>query len=113
MLLITGLFGWILGDGTFETDHTKVAKQMQKNGWGESLAYNIAWGSFNDFPIWKTIGNVFGDMNPSVVTSATKLVSTTGNVIMGDKTLFQAVTNTIGATADLKGWADALAQTTA
>lgn len=113
MLLITGLFGWILGDGTFETDHTKVAKQMQKNGWGESLAYNIAWGSFNDFPIWKTIGNVFGDMNPSVVTSATKLVSTAGNVIMGDKTLFQAVTNTIGAAADLKGWADVLAQTTA
>lgn len=109
MLLITGLFGWILGDGTFETDHEKVAREMRNAGWGESLAYNIAWGSFSDFPIWKTLGNVFGDLNPSVVTSASKLVTTTGNVIVGNKSLLQAVTNTVGAAADLKGWADKLA----
>ena len=51
-----------------------------------------------------------GDWNPPAWTSAKRLVTNTGAVILGNKTLFQAVTNTVGAAADLKGIADALSE---
>ena len=109
MMLVTILFGLVV-DGEVTTDHTKMARAMQKKGWGASFMYNVAYGSFQDFPFWQTIGSMFGDLNPMVVTSAKKLVTNTGNVIMGDKTVMQALTNTIGAAADLRGWANKLAE---
>ena len=108
MMLVTILFGLTI-DGEVTTDHQKVARAMQKKGWGPSIMYNIAYGSFQDFPFWQTIGSMFGDLNPMVVTSAKRLVQNTGNVITGDKTIMQALTNTVGAVADLRGWANALA----
>jgi hypothetical protein len=53
---------------------------------------------------------MFSDLNPSVVTSGKKIVETTGNVLIGKKTVAQAITNTIGAAADLRGWANSLAK---
>ena len=109
MMLITGLFG-MLFDGEWVTDREKVARSMQKHGWGPSFMYNVAYGSFSDFPFWQTLGSMFGDLNPTVVTSATRLVTNTANVVVGKKTLAQALTNTIGAAADLRGWANKLAE---
>lgn len=109
ILLITGLFGLLL-DGEWTTDTSKVARSARKAGWGHSFAFNIAYGSFTDFPIWSSIQSMLGDWNPPAWTSAKRLVENTGAVILGNKTLFQAVTNTVGAAADLKGWADALAE---
>lgn len=109
MMLVTILFG-LINDGEITTDHQKIARAMQSKGWGASFMYNVAYGSFQDFPFWQTIGSMFGDLNPMVVTSAKRLVTTTGNVIMGDKTIMQAFTNTIGAAADLRGWANKLAE---
>ena len=109
MMLVTGLFGMMF-DGKWETDRTKVARSMQNHGWIPSFTYNVAYGSFSDFPFWQTLGNMFSDLNPSVVTSGKKIVETTGNVLIGKKTVAQAITNTIGAAADLRGWANSLAK---
>ena len=109
MMLVTILFGLTI-DGEVTTDTQKVARAMQKKGWGASFMYNVAYGSFQDFPFWQTIGSMFGDLNPTVVVSAKRLVQNTGNVITGDKTIMQALTNTIGAAADLRGWANKLAE---
>ena len=53
---------------------------------------------------------MFGDFNPSMVISAKRIVENSGAVIMGNKSIFQAVTNTVGAASDLKGLANRLAQ---
>ena len=109
MLLVTGLFGMIF-DGKWTTDRTEVARSMQKHGWGPSFMYNVAYGSFSDFPFWQSVGSMFNDLNPPVVISAKRLVENTGAVVVGDKTVAQALTNTIGAAADLRGWANKLAK---
>lgn len=109
LMLMTALFGLVF-EGEWTTDNEKIARAMRKNGWGESFMYNVAYGSFQDFPFWQVVGSMFNDLNPSVLTSSKKIVSTTGNVIMGKKSIWQATTNTIGALGDLKGWADRLAE---
>ena len=110
MLLMTALFG-IAFEGEWTTDHQKIARAMQKNGWGPSLAYNIAYGSFQDFPFWQVGSSMFSDLNPTAITSAKRIIQNTGAVIMGNKTIFQAATNTIGALNDLRGVANNIANT--
>ena len=51
---------------------------------------------------------MFGDFNPSMVTSMKRIVENSGAVVLGKKSLFQAVTNTVGAAGDLKGLANRL-----
>lgn len=109
ILIITALFGlWI--DGEWTTDTKAVARHARAAGWGKSFAFNVLYGSYTDFPIWSSIQSMMGDWNPPAWTSAKRLVTNTGAVILGNKTLFQAVTNTVGAAADLKGIADALSE---
>ncbi len=110
MLLMTALFG-IAFEGEWTTDHQKIARAMQKNGWGPSLAYNIAYGSFQDFPFWQVGASMFSDLNPTAIISAKRVIQNTGAVIMGNKTIFQAATNTIGALNDLRGVANNIANT--
>ena len=109
MLLVTGLFGLLL-DGEWTSDRDKVARAARDNGWLSSFAYNVSYGSFQDFPFWQTLTSMFGDFNPSVVTSAKRITENAGAVIMGNKTIFQAVTNTVGAAGDLKGLANRIAK---
>ena len=80
-------------------------------GIGDWGLYNVGVGSFTDFPFWNVMGSMFSDINPSVLVSAKRIVNTTGNVIMGDKSVFQALTNTVGAFADFRGVADRIANT--
>ena len=107
IMIITGLFGLLL-DGEWTTDTKAVARHARASGWGPSFAFNVLYGSYTDFPIWSSIQSMMGDWNPPAWTSAKRLVTNTGAVIMGNKSLFQAVTNTVGAAADLRGIADAL-----
>lgn len=108
LLLITGLFGLMTDEG-WTTDHTKIAKEMRSRGWLHSFAYNVAYGSWTDFAIWNNAWSIVGDWNPPALTSAKRLVENSGAVILGKKTVFQAITNTVGAAADLKGLADKFA----
>lgn len=108
LLLITGLFGLMTDEG-WTTDHTKIAKEMRSRGWLPSFAYNVAYGSWTDFAIWNNAWSIVGDWNPPALTSAKRLVENSGAVILGKKTVFQAITNTVGAAADLKGLADKFA----
>lgn len=108
LMLITGIAGMLI-DGEWTTDHNKIAREAGRLGWGPSFAYNVAYGSYTDFAIWNNAWSIFGDWNPPALTAATRLVNNAGAVILGNKTLFQAVTNTIGAAADLKGLANELA----
>lgn len=107
IMIITGLFGLLL-DGEWTTDTKAIARHARASGWGPSFAFNVLYGSYTDFPIWSSIQSMMGDWNPPAWTSAKRLVTNTGAVIMGNKSLFQAVTNTVGAAADLRGIADAL-----
>ena len=108
LLLITGIAGLLI-DGEWTTDHTKIAKEARQLGWGPSFAYNVAYGSYTDFAIWNNAWSILGDWNPPALTSAKRLVENSGAVILGKKSLFQAVTNTVGAAGDLKGLADKFA----
>lgn len=108
MLLITGIFGLLI-DGEWTTDHAKIAKEARKNGWLDSFTYNVSYGSFTDFSPWKNAWSMVGDWNPPALTSAIRVVNNAGAVIMGNKSIFQAVTNTVGAAGDLKGLADKFA----
>jgi hypothetical protein len=54
---------------------------------------------------------MFNDLNPVAFTSMKRVISNTGAVITGDKTVFQAATNTIGALNDLRGVANNIAKT--
>lgn len=109
MMLVTALFGLAL-NGEWTTDRAKVSKAARDAGWGPSFLYNVAYGSFEDFPFWQSLKSMFGDFNPSMVISAKRIVENSGAVIMGNKSIFQAVTNTVGAASDLKGLANRLAQ---
>lgn len=107
MMLITALFG-LAFEGEWTTDRNKISRAMRDNGWGASFTYNVAYGSFNDFPFWQSLNSMFGDFNPSMVTSIKRIVENSGAVVLGKKSLFQAVTNTVGAAGDLKGLANRL-----
>lgn len=108
MLIVTGLFG-LMFEGEWTTDTNKVARAARESGWGQSFAYNVSIGSFQDFPIWSTLNSILGDWNPPAWTAGKRLVENTGAVLFGKKTVFQALTNTVGAAADLKGLANKLA----
>ena len=54
---------------------------------------------------------MFNDLNPVAFTSMRRVALNAGAVIMGDKTIFQAATNTIGALNELRGVANNLAKT--
>lgn len=107
MMLMTAIFG-LAFEGEWTTDRDKIARAMRDNGWGPSFMYNVAYGSFNDFPFWQSLNSMFGDFNPSMVTSMKRIVENSGAVILGKKSVFQAVTNTVGAAGDLKGLANRL-----
>lgn len=109
IMIVTGLFG-LMFNGEWTTDSTKVARAARESGWGGSFAYNVSVGSFQDFPIWSTLNSILGDWNPPAWTSGKRLVENTGAVLFGKKSVFQALTNTVGAAADLKGLADKLAE---
>lgn len=108
-MILTGLFGMML-NGEWTTDSNKVARAARDAGWGASFAYNVSVGSFQDFPIWSSLKAIGGDWNPPLWTSAKRIVENSGAVIMGNKSIFQAITNTVGAAADLKGLANRLAE---
>lgn len=110
MMLVTAVFG-VAFKGEWTTDNKKIARDMQNRGWGPSFLYNVAYGSFQDFPVWGVVGSMFNDLNPVAFTSMRRVALNTGAVIMGDKTIFQAATNTIGALNDLRGVANNLAKT--
>ena len=108
LMLITAITGMIIGE-ELTTDHTKIAREMRKRGWLSSFGYNVAYGSWTDFAIWNNAWSILGDWNPPALTSAKRVVENAGAVVLGNKSLFQAVTNTVGAAADLKGLADKFA----
>lgn len=108
MLIITGLFG-LMFNGEWTTDTNKVARAARESGWLGSFGYNVLSGSFQDFPIWSTLNSILGDWNPPAWSSAQRLAENAGAVVLGNKSIFQAVTNTVGAAADLKGLANRLA----
>ena len=108
LMLITALAGLII-DGELTTDHKKIAREVRKLGWGPSFAYNVAYGSWTDFAVWNNAWSIMGDWNPPALTAGKRVVQNAGAVILGNKTIFQAVTNTVGAAADLKGLADKFA----
>lgn len=108
LMLITALAGLII-DGELTTDHRKIANHVRKLGWGPSFAYNVAYGSWTDFAIWNNAWSIMGDWNPPALTAGKRVVQNAGAVILGNKSIFQAVTNTVGAAADLKGLADRFA----
>ena len=109
IMIVTGLFG-LLFEGEWTTDSAKVARAAKESGWLGSFGYNVSVGSFQDFPIWSTLNSILGDWNPPAWTSGKRLVENTGAVIFGKKSVFQALTNTVGAAADLKGLANRLAE---
>lgn len=109
MMVITGLAGLMI-DGEWTTDSRLIAKHARDAGWGPSFAYQVTWGSFQDFPVWQLSKTLFNDWNPSSLQSAKRLVQNTGAVIMGDKEIFQAVTSSVGAMSDFRGIADRLAE---
>lgn len=110
IMIITGLFG-LAFKGEWITDTKKVARAARDSGWGGSFAFNVLSGSFQDFPIWSTLNSILGDWNPPAWTAGKRVIENTGAVIFGDKSVFQALTNTVGAAADLKGLANRLAET--
>lgn len=109
MLITTGLFGLML-DGEWITDSQKIAQHARKAGWGESFSYQVIYGSFQDFPVTQVVGTMFNDWNPSSWVAAKRLISNSSSVILGDKTIAQAATRSIGALSDFRGIADNLAK---
>lgn len=109
LLLITGIAGLLI-DGEWTTDHARIAREAGKRGWLPSFMFNVSYGSFTDFAVWNNVWSIAGDWNPPALTAAKRLVSNAGAVILGDKTMFQAVTNTWGFAGDLRGIANNLAE---
>ena len=109
MMLITAIFG-VLIEGVWTTDSKKVAKAAQKEGYLTSLSYNVLNGAWQDFDIVKNLAGIATEWNPSAVISALRIGENTKALILGNKTLFQAATRTVGALGDLKGVADMVAE---
>ena len=85
-LLVKALFSW---------------DDLKEEPWIKRWTASALYGSFQDGPIQNIIGGMVGDLNPPAYSILKNMVSTTGEVLTGDRSLWDATTNNVGALREL------------
>lgn len=83
--------------------YSGLTDDIQSEPWMMQWSYAVFSGSFQDGPIHLLAGSLFDDLNPPAKVSIERIMDTAGSVITGDMNAWYALTNTIGATRELRG----------
>lgn len=81
-LLVKAMFSW---------------KELTEDPWIKRCTASILYGSFQDGPIYNIIGGMLGDLNPPIYGTIKNMFNNVGEVLTGDRSLWEGVTENFGA----------------
>lgn len=102
MLILNALFGISIGSDEWWS-RDKVRREIRDENWLTQWGYKVSLGAFSDGPITAIVSQLLSDVNPPLISSVTKLVDTTGKLIIGDVSLATAITSNFGALREFQG----------
>ena len=85
-LLVKALFSW---------------DDIKEEPWIKRWTASALYGSFQDGPVQNIIGGMIGDLNPPAYSIFKNMFNNVGDIITGDKNLWEGVTSNFGALREL------------